>query len=221
LFVALPPLVLAAPDIGNYIWLAVIVLSFLSWLVKLIKGQDVQGGAPAAPPRRVPPADKPLRSEIEVFLQELTQTQPKVVRKADAAPQPPPRKPPNKKGDKQRKAKPAETVAKATQRQKPGSSFVQQHIPTSQLGQGLRTHLDQYMAPDRVTAEAQHHIGHRIEAAVKQDLGQIAADGATRAAPVAHPLLATLMQPGGMRQALVLNEILQKPAALRRGGPPR
>ena len=79
------------------------------------------------------------------------------------------------------------------------------------------------MATDRVTAEAKQHIGHRIDDAVQQDLGQMAAAGEAsagmRTSAAANPLITMLSQPGGMRQAFVLNEILQKPRALRHKTP--
>lgn len=213
------PLVLA-DQIGQYITLAVLVLTFLSWFVKLIKGQD--GAAAGAPPARRP-AEKELRTEIEVFLQELTKSQPEAVRK----PEPPPRRPPappKPKADRPRKARPAEPVAKAAvkpaERGRPGSRLAQRHLAPTPLGQGVRAHLTEYMASDRVTAESQQHIGHRIDAAVQQDLGAMAAIAAAapnvRSGAPGNPWMAIFSQPGGMRQAFVLNEILQKPAALRR-----
>ena len=114
-------------------------------------------------------------------------------------------------------------MAKAAERAKPGTRLAQQHLAPTPLGQGVRSHLSEYMATDRVTAEAQQHIGHRIDQAVQQDLGSMAA--AAPAAPnvrsgaPANPWMAILSQPGGMRQAFVLNEILQKPPALRRKTP--
>jgi len=203
----LPLLLLADLDLHQLFWLAVVVISFLSWLVKQLKGDG------AAQPPAGRPADKPLRSEIEVFLKELTKGQPEPVRKPPA---PPPRKPATvakAKSDKPRKARPAEPPS--TGRPKPGSRLVEQHLATSQLGQGVRAHVTGYMTPDRVTAEAQQFIGHRIDAAVQSDLGQGGTPSQFGGRPP-HPFLALMSQPGGMRQALVLNEILQKPQALRR-----
>lgn len=210
------PLVLA-DQIGQYITLAVLVLTFLSWFVKLIKGQD--GGAAAQPVRR--PREKELRTEIETFLQELTKPEP--ARPAAPPPRKPPA-PPRAKSDKPRKTRPAEAQPKKVERAKPGSSLSQQHLPSGQLGQGLRSHVSQYMTADRVTAEAQQHVGHRIDEAVQQDLGQataLAMSGAPRTGTPKSPLVALLAEPGGIRQAFVLNEILQKPRALRGSQSPR
>jgi hypothetical protein len=205
------PLLLADLDLHQLFWLAIIVISFLSWVVKQLKGGDA-----AVQPQRRPPADKPLRSEIEVFLKELTKGEQEPPRKP--AP-PPPRKQPasaKAKPEKPRKARPGTPPSKPVSNPpKRGSRLSEQHLPTTQLGQGVRAHLTGYMASDRVTAEAQEFIGHRIEDAVQSDLGQ---SGMTLplGSRTPHPLLALMSQPGGMRQALVLNEILQKPAALRR-----
>jgi hypothetical protein len=214
---AVMPLVLA-DQIGQYITLAVLVLTFLSWFVRLLKGNDGGAAAQAAPPRR--PREKELRTEIEVFLQELTKPEP--ARAAEPVrPPAPPRKPsapprPKVKGEKPRKTRPGDAPIKNVERPRPGSSLAQQHLPSSQLGQGVRTHLSEYMTADRVTAEAQQHVGHRIDQAVQQDLGVSAAIvSPPRAGVTRHPLVALLSEPGGVRQAFVLNEVLQKPRALR------
>jgi hypothetical protein len=212
-FIRALPLVLA-DQIGQYITLAVLVLTFLSWFVKLLKG-DGGAAAQAAPPR---PREKELRTEIEVFLQELTKPEPPKPA-APARPPAPPRKPapPLKtKAEKPRKARLGDAPPKKTERQRPGSTLAQQHLPSGQLGQGVRAHVSEYMTSDRVTAEAQQHVGHRIEQAVEYDLGVSAAmTNPPRMPVVKHPLVALLSEPGGARQAFVLNEVLQKPRALR------
>jgi len=204
------PLVIADIEIGQLIGLAVVVISFLSWFVKQLKGGDAPGGQ--APPAR-PPADKPLRSEIEVFLKELTKGEEPKRRPQ----QPPQRKPaPAKaKTEKARKPRPPEPAPQSGSRKRPGSQLEQKHLATSQLGQGLRSHLNEYMTQDRVTAEAQQFIGDRVDQAVEKDLGQMTAAAIPRSKSQ-HPLLALLAQPGGVRQALIMNELLQKPTALRK-----
>ncbi|MDZ4685347.1 MAG: hypothetical protein SH850_09670 [Planctomycetaceae bacterium] len=198
---------LLAFEVGEYIGMAVLLLSFLGWIVNSIKGN-----APDGQPREPRPHPKrDLRSELEVFLEELQSGKPQ--------PKPQPERPPP----------PAQPVAKKQQRQakskkpqpKPApKTLVQPAAKPSSIGGGVREHLATYMAPDRVGAHAQSHIGqHRIDDAVAKDLaGGTVAAVATIETPRAtpHPLLKVLMSPDGVKQAILLQEILQKPRALRR-----
>jgi hypothetical protein len=202
---------LADLDIKELFWLGVLVITGLSWLVKQLRGGDAPPVGPAGPR----PAEKPLRSEIEIFLQELTKGQPDP---KPQRPQPPPpqRRPPQPQKAKQEKPRkpqrpaPVPSAAPA----KPGKRLEDQHLPASQLGQGVRSHVSTYMAPERVATEAERHLGHRVDEAVKQDLG-VAGVQPVAATPGKHPLLELLSQRSGRRQAIILSEVLQKPVALR------
>uniref|UniRef100_A0A7C2PFX2 Uncharacterized protein n=1 Tax=Schlesneria paludicola TaxID=360056 RepID=A0A7C2PFX2_9PLAN len=204
----LPPLLLA--DIGEWIGLAILLLTVLGWIVNAIKG-NAPDGKPAARPGR-----RDLRTELEVFLEELQGNkpapQPEPPRKPARPPQPVAKNPPPPKPRPDKKPPPRRVQPSTTAAAEPGQ--------VSPIGSGVREHVAAYMAPDRVAAHAQQHVGERrIDKAVEQDLG-----GGT-VAPVApaeqprgkpHPLLAALAQPSGMRQAILMQEILQKPRALRR-----
>jgi hypothetical protein len=206
---ALPPLLLA--DVGEYIGMAVLLLSFLGWIVNSIKGNQPEGQPRA--PRPKPQRD--LRAELEVFLEELQA----------GKPQPKP-EPPKPQLERPRPTPAAAPVAKKKQRDKkpqPKSALktlVQPSVQPTAVGGGVREHVAAYMQPDRVGAHAQSHIGqHRIDDAVSRDLagGTVAAVepvATIRATP--HPLLQALSSRDGVRQAVVLQEILQRPRALRR-----
>lgn len=216
----MPPLVLA--DIGQWIGLGAIVITILSWLVNTIKE------AGNKPPMRQRPAQqggKDLRSEIEVFLEELTKPQPP---KSEAARSPsgptpgkrPPAEPQRAEKKSRKPPRPAAPPSPPPQKPKAARPLSQQHLPASNLGTGVQQHLQQHMAAGGVTAQAEQHAGHRVEAAIMRDLGSgglTTAAGTTVATAAVHPIAQALRQPGGMRQAVLLNEILQKPKALRSG----
>jgi len=207
------PLPLLA-DVSEWIGLAVLVLSFLGWIVNAIKGNQPDG-APK-PPRPKPQRD--LRAELEVFLEELQSGKPE---KADMA-KPPAERP-----------KPAPVMApavkkksrpeKRSQSKPPPKTLAQPTVkPSGVGGGGVREHVAAYMTPDRVGTHAQQHIGqHRIDDAVTRDLagGTVAAVEPVAGSPrnLPHPLLQVLSSRDGVRQAVLLQEILQKPRALRRG----
>lgn len=215
-----------AIDPGAIVGLIVLVLSVLGWLVNLIKGED---NVPHARPRQGNAAGKDLRSEIQDFLNELSGERP---------PQRPNRRPPSEeeviileedepvrkpvrppKPEKQRKKeKPAAPKPAAKVGAKPLSQLQQQHLPTSRLGGGVQDHIAAHMASGQITAQAEAHIGHRVEQAVQHDLGGTPlAAGAVPGLSIAikHPALTFLARPGSIRDAIVISEILQPPKALR------
>lgn len=214
-----------AVDIGAIIGLIVLVLSFLGWIVNLIKGEE-GGVKKPRPPRPANAGGKDLRSEIQDFLDELTVTRSPQSRPA-RKPVPeedviileeePPRRPvrPAKTEKPRKKGKPAPAPTEASSPSKPLS---QQHLPTSRLGAGVQEHVASHLATGHVAAEAERFIGHRVADAVQQDLG--ASNAAKGAVPnlsqaTLHPALKFITQTGALRDAIVLSEILQPPKALR------
>lgn len=200
----MPGLVLAV-DVGQLIGLAVLVISIISWLVNLIKGEG--NNAPAA--KRAAP-QKDLRSEIEVFLEELNK--PPV---RQEAPRPAPKRAP---APPQPKAKQQKQPQQQKKRTEPISKrpVTTESRPSSNLGAGVRQHVAEHLAAGQVTAQAQQHIGNRIESSVTHDLGTSSTNlHMERNVPV-HPLYTLLTQQGGMRQAILVHELLQKPRALRK-----
>jgi hypothetical protein len=207
---------LLADQISTWITIAVFVISILGWLVNTIKGVDANGNP--LPNRQRPRPEgraKPdLRSEIEVFIEELKQPQ-----RPQPQGQPPnqranpsanrgPDRPRGERTPKKKKEQTAKSAAKTSPKGEAAS------------GSKLREHVASYMAENRVGAEVQQHLAHRVDQAVQKDLsgGTVApisaAPGLNNAPP--HPLLVMLSKPEGMRQAILLNEILQKPRVLTR-----
>ncbi len=209
-----------AVDFGAVIGLIVLVLSFLGWIVNLIKGEE--GVKKPQGPRRPNAGGKDLRSEIQDFLDELTVTrspQSKPARQVEPEDdvvileEEPPRRPVRQaKPEKQRKKGKPAPVARETS--SPAKPLSQQHLAASKLGTGVQEHVAAHMAPGHVGVEAQRFIGNRVAEAVQQDLG---AKGAVPNLSVAtlHPALKFITQPGALRDAVVLSEILQPPKALR------
>ncbi len=218
-----------ALDIGAIVTLCIFVLSILGWLVNVIKGEE---GAPKGrPPRPANAGGKDLRAEIQDFLDELTVTRNPQVRPApkketdediviieDEPPRRPVRAAKPEKPRKKGKPTPAQPIPPSPKASRPVTKLVQQHLPTSRLGAGVQEHVAAHMAEGHVAAEAQHFIGNRVAEAVQQDLGAAtAAKGAVPGLSVAvlHPALKFIAQPGTLRDAIILSEILQPPRSLR------
>lgn len=192
-----------AADIGNYVGLAILVITVLGWIVNAIKGNDADGKP--LPKRQKPKRD--LRSELEVFLEELQKPQEPVKQPEPQAP----RAQPNR----QRPPKPAKSQAAQS---KPSQKTAKTKPTSSRPGQSVREHVASFVSDNRVAAEVQQHMSRRVDQAVEQDLagGTVAAvePSTVRRAPP-HPLLSLLAKPEGMRQAILMNEILQRPRTLR------
>lgn len=216
-----------AVDLGAIVGLIVLVLSFLGWIVNLIKGEE--GGIKRPrPPRQANAGGKDLRAEIQDFLDELTVTRNpqgqrppsrKVQTEDDVVviEEDPPRRPVRaaKPEKPRKKGKPAPTATEPALQTRPLS---QQHLPTSRLGAGVQEHVTAHLAPGHVAVEAERFIGNRVATAVQHDLGTTnAAKGAVPSLSVAalHPTLKFITQPGALRDAVILSEIMQPPKALR------
>jgi len=195
------PPVLGAVDVSQIIGISVLVITVLSWFVNVI-----QGNTPDGAPRQQKPKQT-ARNEIENLLQELSgdKRKPKAEqREQQARPARPPaeRAKPKPKPQQQRPGGPPPyTPSRSTSRPTDAK------LPSANLGGGVRS----------------HHLANQIDAGVKQeittpvqhDLGNpIAAAAPVQERPV-HPLVKVLRDPNGVRQAILLNEILQRPKSAR------
>ena len=207
--------VLAAIDVSQIIGVSVLFISMLSWLVNVVKG-NTPDGTPRAKPKPKPQSG---RSEIEALLQQLSgekpKPKPKSERRDTSKPERRDSSQPRPKSQQDReKGKPKPPVPR-TSSSRPASGLADTQLGRSDLGGEVRS----------------HHLGNRIEASVQQDISaavqrDIEANvqrdlGNRMALPPApektvHPLVKVLRDPNGMRQAILLNEILQPPKSRRR-----
>ena len=199
-----------AIGISQIIGLVIFTVSVLSWFVNLVQGDKPKG----APRPKNRPRD-PVQSELEKFLQEVVGGKGQPEKKRPTPPPVPQQKQPRaaneKKGGKSKsqQQRPAKTE---TASQRPGERAAASHLQMSALGQGVRSHLHDHMEPNRIGAAVQQDI----DAAVRKDLGPTAASDAIVRAGNIHPLAKALRDPQGVRQAILLNEILSRPKSLRR-----
>lgn len=198
-------LILARVEIHQIIGISVLVITVLGWLVNIVQGNTDNG------PRQPKPKPKANsgRSEIEDLLQELSGSKGKQKPAQQREPARP-AKPPVERSRAKSKPGPQKLTglpAQATSR--PSTRAAVSNLPSSNLGGELRS----------------HQLGNQIDAAVRKeitdavqiDLGTgIAAASATPVERPVHPLVKVLRDPNGVRQAILLNEVLQRPKALRR-----
>lgn len=207
-----------ADGIGTTISVVVLVIAFLSWIVNLINGQN-QPPRARGPQNRPPrPGQDRLQNEIEVFLQEVQGRKKPDVDPQAAAPrpvrEPPPRpqrpKPPARRP--QRKSKP---VAERPRRRRP--------VPAERKPIAKKSETK---AKSAVGSLEDRHLESRIEGSVAQHLKPLESDIAPAVQPdpaaasakvrrSATDIATLLRSPAGVRQAILLNEILSRPIGLR------
>ena len=192
-------------DVSQVIGLCVLVVSVLSWFVNIIQGNTPDGVPRKKPQKPNPPA---ARSEIEVLLEQITGDKQKQGRREQQSQVPrPPRPQQERPKNVGRSTSPRTGMQPAKPVVKQSARVAETHLASSNLGNEVRS----------------HHLGNRVEAAVQQeitaavqhDLGNRIAAARPPQEQSVHPLVKVLRDPNGIRQAILLNEILQRPKAKR------
>lgn len=212
------PLVLAA-DFGGIIFLLFALVSFISWVINQAKG------AQRVPPPRRPNQPGPQRNpqvqrEIERFLREAggqQRPQKPVVEVDDIeiVEAPRSRRPPAKRKlvEKPRPAQRPSSPGAKPAADRPGQRLSDRHLAPSTPSAVASEHL-----PQRVAAE---QLPHDVARSVSEHLGVFAAGAAAgvtsrKQKGSSAAFLTELRSPRGIRAAIVMQEILQRPRALRR-----
>jgi hypothetical protein len=231
--------VLAADAWGTLISIAFLVIAFIGWIMNLVNNQN-QPPAPAdrGRPRRPPrPQERKLQSEIDLFLEEVSGRRPEAAQievfeppaeEADThvsamnEPRPPkPRRKPVGSGIKQRQMagsgqlehglrdqmaerresrRLADTVKR--QQEQGSSSRAESHMSLFRDDADLGTYRDESQVgtfrDDEAKAVKQQALEHLQQQQIQ-----------------ASSLAALLRNPAGMRQAIVLSEILMRPRSMQ------
>lgn len=124
---------------------------------------------------------------------------------------------------KQESQKTAPSTAPQTTPPRPGAELAQRKAPVSgDLGAQVRAHLSQYLESSRLSQRAKAELGSAVERAVREHLGTTATRGTQDQESVAGaveldaPIVTLLRNPAGVRTAILVNEILERPKCLRR-----
>ena len=209
--------ILADIELRGVITIVVIVFAFISWISNLIsrKQQGQRGQAGGRPPQ---PRNRELASEIDSFLEEVTGNRPTeratIELVSDEELQ-------QRRGTtRQRRARSERFEKKPQHLERPGSNIAQRKGPGSgNLGSNLTSHLADYMAEDHVDDHVEEHLTHAVDQNVSEHLGSFSGGSSARSeaiesrgrTPDEHPIAAILRSPDGVRQAVILTEILSRP----------
>lgn len=231
---------LLAVDLGEIVGLIVVVITILGSLINFLSNKN-QPQAPRPQQRRPPQppvnrGDK-ISNEIEVFLQEVTGRKPAPpVAERPAPPRPAPA--PQMQAPQPRRVltqpmqpttperKPLAPVEPAPSQHRPVTTLADRKAPGSQdLGNTVRTHLNEYMET-RIEKQVAQDLRDTVAAQVQSHLGQFSGSKETKRATTSvaatieqraeHPIVALLRNPAGVRQAIIIKEVLARPSATSR-----
>jgi hypothetical protein len=108
----------------------------------------------------------------------------------------------------------------AEQHRLPGSNIGERKsITDPTLGSGVSAHLSDYMQPARIDQQVDRNLPHSINASVQQHLGMFGAglvESGAKRTEAAQAIVDMLRNRAGVRQAILLNEVLSPPKSLRR-----
>lgn len=200
--------VLAAAE-GGIVTVIFVVVAIISWIINISKGAQQQQAKRKESSQATQDLEKFIRGlsgqnspEPEKKRQPKQQKQPK---KPQAAKQ----KPPAQRSPIQR---PVERPA-----DRPGTKLAQTHLAPMAGGDGVRSHVASHMEPRNVDAQVRQDVDRTVQRdiaeAVRQDIG---VDGTSIVNQrEEHPLIQVLRNPQGVRQAIIMAEILNRPKPLR------
>lgn len=236
-----PHLTLAADVVGTAITVAFVVITFIGWIINLVNSQ-AKPPAPNRGNRPARPRSERVQAEIEQFMREQAKN---LQRSDETAPRPAearkvePKKPaPRRTAQPQNRppkpvaksprpplrapAPPLETrPAQEPRLPRPGEGITErQSVGSKDLGQRVREHVHSTMQ-ERVQSSASRYLTvGDVNSSVSQHLGTFSAerkqDSATSQLLAADRILELLRTREGVRQAFILNEILQRPKFGRR-----
>ncbi|MGE3313820.1 MAG: hypothetical protein AB7O26_01805 [Planctomycetaceae bacterium] len=215
---------LLAVGLEEVIGLIVVVLTILGSLINFLSGKN-QPQQPRPQQRRPqqPMRGDKISNEIEVFLQEVTGRKPP--QRPAERPVPRPASPPEQPAPRRVVApRPAATAPPAPERKvlqpvaaSPATLLGDRPAPGSQdLGSSVRTHLNEYMDPTRLEKQVAADMRDTVAAAVQAHLGQFAGASLTghrsekKHVQQTHPIVALLRNPDGVRQAILIKEVLER-----------
>lgn len=212
-------------DFDNVVGVIVLIIAFLGWIMNFIsnKNKEAQQTTERHSPRQPAQRNERREDDVEMFLEEVNERrQPRQSRL---------------KEQRNQTGQPASVPAPVSQRtpprplvQKPEEAVLE--LVETELGAGVRQHLQQYMTPNRIDQGVKQHmassqeLGRGVQQSVAEHLkgnippGRQAAlmqaalalsgKGSSRAG-----VIAMLKNPQAVKQAILINEILSPPKARR------
>ena len=210
------PVVLQAFGVGDAVFVVFLVVSLISWIANQMNAGKKQprGGAPKRPG---PQRNKQIQREIDRFLREAAGQNPRRevdVDEIEIVDSPRRRPPAKRKSVERSRSATASRRQKSSKGVRPGQELAARHLEPAVAAE----HPPQ-------TRVASEHLPHDVDKSVTDHLGVFAAQQPTgeqasqRRRTQAADIVSELRSTQGMRSAVIMQEILQRPRALRRRTP--
>ncbi|MEI8381662.1 MAG: hypothetical protein WCJ09_16155 [Planctomycetota bacterium] len=199
------PILAAEPSI---VFLVILIISLFSWVWNLFQGAE------KPTKKKRPRPENSGASELELFLQQVVGDKPEAAKPRPDKPARPAGEKKQPRNKQQQARRPVEaqrpTERPASERadsDRPGKRLSQTHLQTSIMGEGIRPHVS------TLQSDVGTNVRRDIDDPVQRDIGSDSTTTVNR--PAEHPLIQTLRNPQGVRQAIILTEILNRPKSLR------
>lgn len=229
-----PMPLLAANDWPQLIVGLIVVIGYIVKLaLSASKGLGSQTVPPPAP-QSTKTSNRDLQKEIDIFLQDVGPRKSSPDR--PAPPPKPAREPVRPQAQRQKETKRrtlqqggSADLSREPSRGKhatPGSEIDTRKKPGREnLGADVRQHVAQHLDVNSLSRRVEQDVPNRLQLSVKEHLGEasaklqapaIAAATQVSVNPSARQILDLLRQPGQIRQAMIVNEVLLRPLAIRK-----
>jgi hypothetical protein len=200
--------VLAAAE-GGIVTVIFVVVAIISWIINISKGAQQQQAKRKE--------SSQATQDLEKFIRGLSgQSSPEPEKKRQPKQQKPPKKP---QAAKQKPPAQRSPIQRPVERpaDRPGTKLAQTHLAPMAGGDSVRSHVASHMEPRNVDAQVRQDVDRTVQRdiaeAVRQDIG---VDGTSIVNQrEEHPLIQVLRNPQGVRQAIIMAEILNRPKPLR------
>lgn len=206
-------IVVAAAE-GGVVMAIVLIISVISWIVNLIQGNTPKGKPVKRPrPQQIEELEQFLQATVAAPEREREKKRPAPNRQNRPAGEKRSNKPKQSQSQRPNAQRPA-SQQRPAQLDRPGTRLAQSHLSQTAMGQGGRSNIGPQAVDDSVKKDVDLAVQRDINDAVSRDIGVDGTLSVTQVQAV-HPLIQALRNPQGVRQAILLNEVLSRPKSLR------
>lgn len=227
--------VLGRVGVQELLALVFVLVSVISYIIRTVQGNNQRMPPPVQRPGRR--RDERVNDEIENFLQNVSRSS--EAKREPAREESRPKPPGNRQQvpTSQRPSGKSSSGSNQPGNRRPGDIASRPVSAASELGGGLKQHLREQMA-ERVVKNAQRDVGQSVSESVQKHLGTMGrTPGGGSALPLpaadafvqsstpqtetccktnrAETLKKMLRSPDSMRQAIIIQEVLNRPKCLR------
>lgn len=228
--------VLGRVGVQELLALVFVLVSVISYIIRTVQGNNQRMPPPVQRPGRR--RDERVNDEIENFLQNVSRSS-ESKRESPRAEESRPKPPGNRQSapTSQRASAKSSSASNQSGNRRPSDVAPRPVSASSELGGGLKQHLREQMA-ERVVKNAQRDVGQSVSDSVQRHLGTSGrAPAGGNVAPLsasdafdqsstaqsetccktdrAEALKKMLRSPDSMRQAIIIQEVLNRPKCLR------